>query len=187
MCAVCSLTRTDPQFFPYSAQIVPHPEFDQLVTLCEASFEVPHWWIPVTHDVDLINGVSRYVAANAPPKEGVVLPFVLSSLSVGSDPPSHLGTQHHITLSPSKCTFPTPFLPTATTNHPLPTQLPMCAYVYTVCMYILLYVCIYCMYVYTVCMYIRTVCMYVCMYIRTVCMYIPCVHMYILYVCIYVL
>ncbi len=40
-------------------QILPHPEFAELIKLCELSFEVPSWWLPVVHDTDLIKGVER--------------------------------------------------------------------------------------------------------------------------------
>ena len=74
----------------------------------------------------------------------------------------------------------------------------MCVYVWYVCMYISLYVCIFiylfsmhgsmcvsvCMYIYFVCMYgSMCVCMYVCMFIYFVCMD-RCVYVCITYVCI---
>jgi hypothetical protein len=46
-------------------EVLPHPEFTSLIRLCEASFEVPHWWLPVTHDVDLLRGVDRYGLARS--------------------------------------------------------------------------------------------------------------------------
>lgn len=42
-------------------ELLPHPKFDDLLSLCEASFEVPQWWIPVQHDRDLLAGVAKYV------------------------------------------------------------------------------------------------------------------------------
>ncbi|XP_019853043.1 PREDICTED: chromodomain-helicase-DNA-binding protein 7-like [Amphimedon queenslandica] len=41
-------------------EILPHPQFDELIKLCQASFEVPHWWIPDTHDRDLLKGVAKH-------------------------------------------------------------------------------------------------------------------------------
>eukprot|EP00731_Ephydatia_muelleri_P027006 Em0018g1106a len=41
-------------------EILPHPEFNELIKLCEASFEVPHWWAPVTHDKALLQGVDKH-------------------------------------------------------------------------------------------------------------------------------
>lgn len=43
----------------YCLQILPHPQFDELIKLCQASFEVPHWWVPDTHDRDLLKGVAK--------------------------------------------------------------------------------------------------------------------------------
>ena len=40
-------------------EILPHPNFAELIKLCEASFEVPHWWQPMVHDRDLLKGVAR--------------------------------------------------------------------------------------------------------------------------------
>ena len=42
-------------------ELLPHPKFDELLSLCEPSFEVPQWWIPVQHDRDLLAGVAKYV------------------------------------------------------------------------------------------------------------------------------
>lgn len=42
-----------------SLQILPHPDFDVLIQLCEQSFEVPSWWIPASHDRDLLIGVAK--------------------------------------------------------------------------------------------------------------------------------
>lgn len=41
-------------------ELLPHPKFDELLSLCEPSFEVPQWWIPVQHDRDLLAGVAKY-------------------------------------------------------------------------------------------------------------------------------
>lgn len=41
------------------SQILPHPDFDVLIELCEQSFEVPSWWIPASHDRDLLKGVAK--------------------------------------------------------------------------------------------------------------------------------
>lgn len=46
-------------FPPLSPQILPHPEFDELIKLCEVSFEVAHWWLPGVHDTDLMKGVVK--------------------------------------------------------------------------------------------------------------------------------
>lgn len=40
-------------------QILPHPQFDELIKLCEVSFEVPQWWLPGSHDKDLLEGVAK--------------------------------------------------------------------------------------------------------------------------------
>ena len=42
-------------------ELLPHPKFDELLSLCEPSFEIPQWWIPVQHDRDLLAGVAKYV------------------------------------------------------------------------------------------------------------------------------
>ena len=42
-------------------QILPHPDFDVLIELCEQSFEVPNWWLPGSHDRDLLRGVAKSV------------------------------------------------------------------------------------------------------------------------------
>ena len=42
-------------------ELLPHPKFDDLLSLCEPSFEVPQWWIPVQHDRDLLAGVAKYI------------------------------------------------------------------------------------------------------------------------------
>ena len=44
-------------------ELLPHPRFDDLLCLCEPSFEVPQWWIPVQHDRDLLVGVAKYVCS----------------------------------------------------------------------------------------------------------------------------
>ena len=44
-------------------ELLPHPRFDDLLCLCEPSFEVPQWWIPVQHDRDLLAGVAKYVCS----------------------------------------------------------------------------------------------------------------------------
>ncbi|CAI8021600.1 Chromodomain-helicase-DNA-binding protein 7 [Geodia barretti] len=41
-------------------EILPHPDFDLLIELCEQSFEVPNWWIPGSHDRDLLRGVAKH-------------------------------------------------------------------------------------------------------------------------------
>lgn len=40
-------------------EILPHNEFDDLIQLCEHSFEVPQWWLPGEHDRDLVKGVAK--------------------------------------------------------------------------------------------------------------------------------
>ena len=47
--------------FAVREELLPHSNFDELITLCEPSFEVPHWWIPVQHDRDFLVGVAKYV------------------------------------------------------------------------------------------------------------------------------
>lgn len=41
-------------------ELLPHPEFDKLIQLCESSFEVPSWWLPGQHDKDLLLGVAKH-------------------------------------------------------------------------------------------------------------------------------
>ena len=55
----------DVAFFTFTTpQILPHSDFDLLIELCEQSFEVPNWWLPATHDRDLLRGVAKYVTAH---------------------------------------------------------------------------------------------------------------------------
>lgn len=41
-------------------EILPHPRFDELLQLCEVSFEVPQWWLPREHDQSLLVGVAKH-------------------------------------------------------------------------------------------------------------------------------
>ena len=44
-------------------ELLPHPRFDYLLCLCEPSFKIPQWWIPVQNNQDLLAGVAKYVCS----------------------------------------------------------------------------------------------------------------------------
>jgi len=49
--------------FAVREELLPHPKFDDSNTLFGLSFEVPHWWVPVQHDGDLLVRVAKYVCS----------------------------------------------------------------------------------------------------------------------------
>lgn len=40
-------------------EILPHPQLDDRLKLCQVSADVPDWWVPGKHDKDLLVGVAK--------------------------------------------------------------------------------------------------------------------------------
>lgn len=41
-------------------RVLPHPELENRLAMCQPSSDLPHWWISGKHDRDLLLGVAKY-------------------------------------------------------------------------------------------------------------------------------